>query len=255
MDHRPFRELAAGAAIGDLTTGERLRFRVHAALCPDCAAVERDLGGTLATLSLAPRQRPVPDGLRAGVLASIATAGSTADVDRLLRENRRLRTLSIAGIGAAAVLALAVAGVGLRAATLSDEIAATDASLATMASRISAGEAAMAVSLAPGHVTAPLGAMPAAPDAEATIIYLPGSTDAYLVARSLPAAPAGHVYQLWVADGAGVHALGTFAYDGTGVLVAPFGTDLAGMTAAMLTLEPAGGATGAPGPELLFGEL
>lgn len=255
MDHGPFRELAAGAALGDLTTGERLSFRVHAALCAECAAVERDLDGTLAMLSVAPRQRPAPDGLRAAVLASVAGIGPTADVDRLRRENRRLRVLTTVGIGAAAVLAIAVVGAGARTATLSDEIASTNASLAAMSARVSDGEAAMAVSLAPGHLSARLGALPSAADAEAVVVYRPGSTDAYLVARGVPATPAGRVYQLWVADDAGVHALGTFSYDGTGVLVVPFGTDLAGKTAAMLTLEPAGGATGAPGPELLFGEL
>jgi len=113
----------------------------------------------------------------------------------------------------------------------------------------------MAVALAPGHVTTPLGAMPAAPGALASVVYEPGSTQAYLVAQRMPPTPSGHVYQLWVADDTGVHPLGTFRYDGSGVLVADFGTDLAGKKAAMLTLEPEGGATSAPGPELLFGEL
>ena len=45
------------------------------------------------------------------------------------------------------------------------------------------------------------------------------------------------------------------AYDGRGPFVAPFGVDLADGAAAMVTLEPMGGATGEPGPQVVFGEL
>ena len=113
----------------------------------------------------------------------------------------------------------------------------------------------MAVALDPGHVAARLGALPAAAGATASVVYAPGSSDAYLVAQHLPPTPTGHVYQLWYADGAGVHPLATFTSDGAGVLVVSFGTDLAGKKAAMVTLEPTGGTTGAPGPEMLFGTL
>jgi hypothetical protein len=75
------------------------------------------------------------------------------------------------------------------------------------------------------------------------------------MANDLPATPAGRVYQLWYADAAGVHPLGTFHHDGSGPFVAPFGVDLAGSVAAMVTLEPEGGAQGDPGPEVIFGEL
>ncbi len=66
-----------------------------------------------------------------------------------------------------------------------------------------------------------------APDALARVVFRPGTTDAFLMATELPATPAGHVYQLWVADAAGVHALGTFRHDGRGAFIAPFGVDLA----------------------------
>jgi len=260
MDHRPFRELAAGAALHDLSRGERALLRVHEMTCRACAALRRDLDETATLLALAPRQRPAPEELRAAVMRGI-TSGAFVDdpVDReiaaLRGERRRLRALSVAGLAAAAALAVAVAGVGLQAVSLSDQLAASEAGSRSMERRLAGQEAAMAVALAPDHVTASLGAMPAAPGALASVVYEPGSTQAYLVAQRMPPTPYGHVYQLWVADEAGVHPLATFTYDGTGVLVADFGTDLAGKKAAMVTLEPEGGSTGAPGPELLFGEL
>ena len=35
-----------------------------------------------------------------------------------------------------------------------------------------------------------------------------------MISRTLPPTPAGQVYQLWFADAAGVHPLGTFTFDG-----------------------------------------
>ena len=72
MDHRAYRELAAGDAMGDLSRVERLRFRVHALRCKPCAALRRDLDDTTAMLSLAPVQRRAPAALWEAILRSIA---------------------------------------------------------------------------------------------------------------------------------------------------------------------------------------
>ena len=125
----------------------------------------------------------------------------------------------------------------------------------SLVTRLDAQEGAMAVALDAGHATASLGALPDAAGATASVVYAPGTNDAYLVARDLPAAPPGHVYRLWFADAAGVHPLGAFTSAGGGLLVVSFGADLAGKKAAMVTLEPVGGATGTPGPQVLFGTL
>jgi hypothetical protein len=65
----------------------------------------------------------------------------------------------------------------------------------------------------------------------------------------------GSGYQLWYADAAGVHGLQTVAFDGNGPFMAPIDADLASATAVMITLEKTGGATGDPGPQVVFGEL
>jgi hypothetical protein len=75
------------------------------------------------------------------------------------------------------------------------------------------------------------------------------------MAGNLPKPPAGQVYQLWSADAAGVHALTTFTCAEGASCLAPFGVDLATAMATMITLEPAGGAQGEPGPQVAFGEL
>jgi hypothetical protein len=86
-------------------------------------------------------------------------------------------------------------------------------------------------------------------------MFVPGTSRAYLVAEGLPATPSGQGYQLWYADAAGVHPLQTVSFDGNGAFVAPLGVDLSTAAAVMVTLENAGGATGDPGPQVVFGQL
>jgi Anti-sigma-K factor rskA, C-terminal len=114
---------------------------------------------------------------------------------------------------------------------------------------------AMAVAADPAHRDVPLQAEALAPAATAVVVYVPGTTSSYVLAADLPATPAGKVYELWVADAKGVHGLRTYAFDGQGAFVAPLGVDLAGAKATMITLEPAGGARGEPGPKVVFGAL
>ena len=73
--------------------------------------------------------------------------------------------------------------------------------------------------------------------------------------RGSPPRPRARCISSWSADTAGVHPLGTFTFDGEGTFVAPFGVDLSKAAAAMITIEPTGGATGEPGPQVVFGEL
>ena len=80
----------------------------------------------------------------------------------------------------------------------------------------------------PDHATAWLEPSQDGATGRALMVYLPGSTDAYLVASSLPATPQGLVYQFWYADLAGVHAGVTFDHDGEGVLIIPVRVDLRG---------------------------
>jgi hypothetical protein len=172
-----------------------------------------------------------------------------------LAERRRWRAIGMAGVGMAAVLAIAAVGLGTRNAELTDEAAAARVALAEAQAQVTSRNAALTLIAQPGNVTAPLHAEPIAPDATAMVVFQPGSDESYLMATGLPATPQGQVYQLWYADGAGVHALGTFHHDGSGAFVAPFGVDLADSAAAMVTLEPEGGAQGEPGPQVVFGEF
>lgn len=249
MDHGTFRQLAAGAAIDDLDPAERRAFDGHVRACGECATLARELDDVVGELALATPLLAPPFELRRAVMGAVS--------DRLPRHApprphdgrvRRWQLGTFAGFGAAAVLAVLVVALGGRVTGLDAEVATARAGLAERS-------AAMAVMADPSHRTASLTADAVAPVATAVVIYRPGSTDAFVLADHLPATPDGMVYQLWFADAAGVHPLGTFQHDGAGPLLAGFGVDLAAGAAVMITLEPEGGAVGEPGPQVVFGEL
>jgi hypothetical protein len=253
-DHADARLLAAGSALDDLDPSERRAYEAHVLGCGSCRSLSWDLDDVLGDLALlAPARRP-PDALRRGIMDALRVEPS-ADIVELRRSTRRLRTVSLGAVGLAAALAVVAVGIGARTVELSDAVAANTAALAAAEARLGHQAAAMALVADPAHVTASLHAESLAPTATAVVLYRPGTTDSYLMADRLPATPAGSVYQLWYADAAGVHALGTFTHDGRGPLVVPFGVDLGASAATMVTLEPVGGARGEPGPQVVFGEL
>ncbi len=253
MDHATFRRLAAGAALDDLDASERRVFDRHAQGCTSCAELAVSLDDVLADLALTTPERTPPDILLGATLRALPRVQAVPDpvlTPARIEQRRapvRMRP-TWAALAVAAVLAVVTAGLAARTVQLTDDAAVASDQLRTQA-------AAMSVILDPAHRTASLSAEPAAPSADAMIVYHPGTDEAFLMADHLPATPDGMVYQLWNADAQGVHALATFRYSGTGPFLAPFGVDLAGSTAAMVTLEPIGGATGEPGPQVVFGEL
>jgi hypothetical protein len=300
MDHRAYRELAAGAALDDLDAAERAALDAHLAACEACRTASRELADTAGMLTYAVPRRIAPASLRGSVLAAIAAserrpvgvsaatlayaggavapgrpfalpsaptggiaaerpgprpAGPALELQTLRRERTRYRRLSFAGLAAAAALAIAVGALGASAGGLRSDLDAATRERDTAVAQLATTDQAMSVVLAPDHATAALTPDPMAAQATVFVVYRPGTTEAWLMAGNLPATPAGHVYQLWSADAAGVHALTTFTCDGTHACLAPFGVDLAAASATMITLEPAGGAQGEPGPQVAFGEL
>ena len=165
------------------------------------------------------------------------------------------RRPSLALVGLAAAFAIAAAGFGARSFALQGDLDRAGTEVAALEARLAGSGAVMAAAMDPRHVTVALHAEPLAPAAAAMVVYVPGTSHAYLVADHLPATPAGHGYQLWYADAAGVHPLQTVPFDGDGAFVAPLGVDLSGAAAVMVTLEDERGATGEPGPQVIIGEI
>ncbi len=287
-DHEPFLQLIAGRQLGDLDAVEAAELDDHLATCSTCASGARSIADAAAELAFAAAVRRPPKELRPAIMAAIhalATAemasvptqtAAAAHARDIVPSAPRREPAHAAGSGRpsggrlawllgprmglaaaclAGVLVVTSIGIGLRALDLQSQLDARNRTVTAAQQRLDTEAAAIAVVLDPHHVAATLAAEPLAPSAVAQVVYRPGSHEAYLIANNLPATPAGMVYQLWYADAAGAHPLGTLAFDGTGTLVASFGVDLGGKTAAMVTLEHTGGSTGAPGPQVVFGSL
>ena len=274
--------LAAGAALDDLAPDELAAYEAHRAGCRACAVAEDEIGLVLADLALVVPERLPPPDLLAGIRLAIdaeehPAPDAPSNITRLMRgprlvepaarpvestprpiesvPDRRRPRWVVATVGLAAALAIVAVGLGARSSTLQSDLQQSEATVQQLRDQLDGRGAILAAALDPGHVTVALHAEVAAPDAQATVVYVPGTKDAWLVARNLPKTAAGMGYQLWYADDAGVHGLQTVTFDGGEAFVAPIGVDLARSDAVMVTLEPEGGATGEPGPQVVFGEL
>ncbi len=275
MDHRVFRELAAGAAIEDLEPAESTELSAHLAICAPCRRDASQLADIAGLMALAAPPRRPPAMMKRSVLAAVAAtdhAEPTAPrrlwpvpdpgaeprltaVPAARPQVMRWRAAAVVGLAATIVLGVATGALLVQNRSLDGSLAATAAERDAAVRNLAADTAAMSVVLAPDHATAVLHPESLGPSAVAFVVYRPGANDAWLMASGLPATPAGSVYELWAADATGVHPGPTFTCTGNGPCLASFGMDLAGKTAAMVTLEPAGGAVSRPGPQVVFGQL
>ena len=251
MDHGSLRLLGAGAALDDLDPAERHAYEAHLPGCRSCRRLARELDATLADLAFGVPGMAPPATLRASVMGALRSTDERAArlvpvMSPVPLEPRRTRMPILLGL--AGVLAIVVVGTGAWAVRIAGDLDAATA-------RAEVQAAALGVIADPAHHAATLHAESAAPAATAVVVWRPGTTDAFVMADHLPPTQDGMVYQLWHADGAGVHPLGTFRYDGREPFLAPFGVDLSGSAAAMITLEPEGNTTGEPGAQVVFGDL
>jgi hypothetical protein len=265
--------LAAGAALEDLDPAEVAAWAAHRSGCAECRNLEDDLSAVLEDLALVvPERIPPPDLLDAvrrsiragqpglvgvpGPARPIGTVPLSIDDAKARRATRRWSSgPQLAVLGIAAAFAITAVGLGARSFALQRDVDQASAVVTGLEARLAGQDAVMTAAMDPGHVAVALQVEALAPAADAMVMYVPGTSRAYLVADHLPATPSGHGYQLWYADAAGVHPLQTVAFDGTGAFVAPLGVDLSRAAAVMITLEDAGGATGDPGPQVVFGNL
>lgn len=175
-----------------LNAEDRAQVRSHLATCPRCAALAREfaVAAQAAAMTAAPRQPPAR--LRAAILQQ---AAATRDAPAL-RSGWRAWLLGPAALARLALVALLALGGGAA------WFVATRDNERVIRERV----------IANSTVSVPLkGHEERAPSASGRIVYRPGDRVAVIELESMPDAPAGRAYCLWlVYDGGKARDVGAF---------------------------------------------
>ncbi len=269
--HDPrFDEHAGLYVLGALTRAEREAFEAHLGACEPCSAEVRRLTPVAGALALTVPQVDPPAALRGRVLVAVAPFQAAQP-----RAERGApgRASAWSWLPLAASLALAVAAsayawrlndrLTTRIAVLEQGLADANARAATGEQRLVdvgntmvAAQSAVTILSASDVLRVDLAGQPAAPAASARA-YVSGSRGILFTAVSLPALPAGRVYQLWVVTPTAPVSAGLLTPDGTGNVNQIFAAPPAAArpVAVAVTDEPAGGVSAPTGRFQVMGTV
>ncbi|MDF2752887.1 MAG: rskA2 [Gaiellaceae bacterium] len=214
-------DLTAAYALNALDAGERARFEAHVATCERCRDELHGLWRVSAALAHGAGGPAPPPELRERIL-SAARAERPNVIPFRPRRSRALA--SVASIAAVALLAVGAWGV-----SVSRELDAAERELAVL------GDPDARTFAADGE--------------DASLVVAPGG-DAALVIRSLPPAPAGKDYEIWVFDEGVPRRAGVFERPGVALLTRPVEPG----QAVAVTLEDDGGVDAPTGDPLFTAE-
>jgi anti-sigma-K factor RskA len=227
VPHDEIRSLLGASVLNALPGDEEELLEAHLVSCPECRAELRELRSTVSML-VEPATEP-PPGLWDDIVATIERKPEEMppSLRRVVRaRSRRMHGWALATAGAAA----AVIVLAISAANLNGDVTR----LQNQADANPLQRAADSALAAPHHQVVELRSTSGTGLAQAVI-----STDgtAYLIPQALNSLGAGRTYQLWAESRGKPVSLGVL---GSRPGISAFRVET-GMTALMLTAEPAGG--------------
>ncbi|MTV24405.1 anti-sigma factor [Nitriliruptoraceae bacterium ZYF776] len=233
-DSRPDVHTLTGAyAVDALSDDERALFEEHLAVCDACAQEVAELQATAARLGAA-EVVAAPDRLRDAVFAELDHVRQDPPAPRarpavpdLPRLPARTWWTNLA-IPAAAVVAIAVLGLAAIVANLNARLDSVEANANQMSEVLAAADAqTFTVDGEGGELV--------------RVVASPSRGEAVFVVNGMEAAPADHVYELWMIDEAGATKAGLFDVDDRGRATRVLTGDMRDVAAIGVTIEPAGG--------------
>jgi anti-sigma-K factor RskA len=229
-DHDRFGEWAGAYALGALSLDERREFEAHLSTCAECARDVRDAALVAEGLGRAVDPQPLPDGLRARVLAA-AIGGSRADSPARIPPMPVAPPRPVVAQWLAVAASVAALALGLYAWTLQTRVKELDAALAAARGQLVSLQGQVAdlrrvsdettrasdVLAASDVVRFDLAGQKDAPQASGRAFWSP-SQGLVISASRLPSLPPGRIYQLWVLTASGPVSAGLTRPDAAGRL-------------------------------------
>ncbi len=266
MEHDRLREASGLYVLGALDSVGRAEFERHLATCAVCAEEVRSLSGVASALPHGVPLIEPPASLRSRVL-SVTGRPTSVVVTMTPRAAKRTASASAGWLSAAALL-LVSAGLGAYSWSLTQQLGGMEERLrdavarldrsdqqVAVATRVAAmAESRMAVITASDMRQVDLEGQPAAPLASGRAFWS-RSRGLVFTAASLPPAPAGRVYQLWMVTATAPVSAGLLSPDSNGRVAQAFdtSTDIPAPVAIAVTLEPSGGVPAPSGARYLVG--
>ncbi len=263
MVHEDYKEMLPARALSALDAGDSVALNEHLLVCAEC---RRELGTWEATASLlllsATPMEPSAT-VRERILKQVREEHRPQTVEnataRVVPFTPRSRSMSYGLIAAGVVCTLLFGWLAL----LSRENRRARAEITRLHQQIQSTEARLtyereivAILTARGSTITPLSGTSSAPGAEAMLAYEPKGA-ALLIAKNLPAAPAGKGYQLWFIVGNKPLPGHVFNTDtsGNGTMRDSVPGRIDEKVVFAITMEDASGATSPTSPILLRSEL
>lgn len=246
--------LTGAYAVNALPDDERQHFEEHLEECESCALEVAELLATAAHLGTTLSEAP-PPALRASVLEQIdetrqeppppgrdRETQQVASLDERRRrpEGRRWWTHLVAP--AAAVVAIAVVGLSLMVANLTERIDQLEAASSQVVDVLAAPDAETL------SVEGPDGSL-------ARVVVASSRGEAVFLTDGMPATESDETYELWLIDEAGPAPAGLFDVDERGRATRVMTGDMDNAEAIAVTVEPAGGSPEPTSDPLMVLEL
>lgn len=236
-------------AANALDDDERREFEQHLAECDACRQEVAELQATTAMLAAAQEEAP-PASMRAAVLDEIDRTRQERPVAPPIDlSNARLRRSWSSGSwqqrvlgAAAAVLAVALVGMGVVVSTLNDRLGDMEARSQVVQELLAAPDSQTVTMNGPG-------------DSTARVLLSRQVGQAVMFGHGMAPAPAGHDYELWFIHEDAFVAAGLLTVHEDGTVSHTADGDLEGVVALGVTVEPAGGSPQPTTDPVMLAEL
>jgi hypothetical protein len=226
--------LTGAYAAHAVSPDEAAEFEAHLADCVSCQLETRELSATVARMGEAEYDAP-PAELKSRILAEVSRTRQLPPpgglhpqvVELAPRRRNRLTLMVAASVAALAIIGGGIAGgIAVRADHRTQQVQAASAAIASV---LSAPDARAVSANGPAS-------------ARATAVVSDARQAAVFSAAGMPAASAGHVWQLWVIDASGARSIGLLTRHTDGSVSPVVAHGVPAVSASFgVTLEPAGG--------------